>query len=71
MDRETVVCHCQEITLGEILDAIKNGATTVDAIGDETDAGTSCGCCKGEEECGSPYDVFIAEILEDPSKFEK
>lgn len=43
---ERIVCYCMGITEGEIVDAIKDGATSVEAIGDETGAGTVCGTCK-------------------------
>ena len=39
------ICHCQEVTYKEILDAIKNGAKTVDDLGDELEAGIACGGC--------------------------
>ena len=44
-DRNDIVCHCQEITYGTILDAIANGANTVEIIGDVTEAGITCGSC--------------------------
>ena len=44
-DKDEIVCHCQEITYDEILTAIKNGAHTVEVIGDITEAGITCGSC--------------------------
>ena len=32
MDDELIICRCQEVTQAEILEAIKDGATTVDGV---------------------------------------
>lgn len=40
------VCTCNKVSLEEVLTAVKNGADTVEKIGDATKAGTSCGRCK-------------------------
>ena len=40
-----IICHCEEITYKEILQAIKDGAKTVENISDETNAGIACGYC--------------------------
>jgi NAD(P)H-nitrite reductase large subunit len=51
MDREEIICHCMEITRGEIIDAIKNNhLTTVEEVGDATEAGTVCGSCQDDIE---------------------
>jgi NAD(P)H-nitrite reductase large subunit len=43
------VCHCQYVTLGEIICVIRNkNAQTIKDIGDITGAGTICGCCKND-----------------------
>ena len=44
-DKDEIICHCQEITYEEILEAINNGAHTVEEIGDVTEAGITCGSC--------------------------
>ncbi len=54
-EKDDIICHCQEVTYQEILDAIDNGATTVEIIGDVTEAGITCGGCIEE----------IEEILEE------
>lgn len=41
-----IVCKCRKVTEEEIVNAIKNGATTVEAVGEATKAGTGCGGCK-------------------------
>ena len=45
MDRKEVICECMGTKAGDIIDAIKAGATTVEAVKDATRAGTSCGLC--------------------------
>ena len=44
-NKEDFVCYCMEITYGEILKAISNGAHTPDEITEMTDAGLACGMC--------------------------
>ncbi len=61
------VCSCKHVTLGEIIHAIKEeGAKTIDDIGDITDAGTACGCCKSaEDDFGDPkMELYLDKILE-------
>ncbi|UFH60306.1 (2Fe-2S)-binding protein [Sulfurovum mangrovi] len=43
------VCQCMAITLGEIIEAIKGGATTVEALMESTEAGTVCELCQSRE----------------------
>ncbi len=60
------VCSCKHVALGEIIHAIKEeGAKTVDDIGDITDAGTACGCCKSaEDDFGTPkMELYLDQIL--------
>lgn len=41
------VCKCQNISVNEVVAAVKNGAQTVEQVMEETKAGTGCGRCKG------------------------
>ena len=47
-DRGKIICACRSVGQKTIEAAIADGATTVEAIGDATTAGTACGSCKGE-----------------------
>ncbi len=61
------VCACKHVTLGEIISSIKDkGAKNIKDVGDITDAGTACGCCKSKEnDFGSPkMELYIEQILE-------
>lgn len=40
------VCGCKGVSLKSVIDAVKNGAHTVDKVGAATGAGTDCGRCK-------------------------
>ena len=44
-DDEVVVCRCEEITVGEVLEAIRQGARDLDAVKRMTRAGM--GLCQG------------------------
>ena len=60
------VCRCKDVTLGEIICAInEKGAKTIEDIGDITDAGTACGCCKCEkDDFGDPkMELYIEQII--------
>lgn len=39
------ICNCMGVTKDEIINAIKGGATTVEAVTEETQAGSACGGC--------------------------
>jgi NAD(P)H-nitrite reductase large subunit len=60
------VCSCKKVSLGEIVHAIKEkGAKSIKDIGDITDAGTACGCCKSkEDDFGNPkMELYIDQII--------
>ncbi len=39
-------CKCQNVSVNEVVAAVKNGADTVEKVMAETKAGTGCGRCK-------------------------
>jgi assimilatory nitrate reductase catalytic subunit len=47
-DCGSIVCACNNVGKNSILSAIAAGAHTVNAVGDATKAGTSCGSCRAE-----------------------
>ena len=66
-----IVCNCKQVSLGEVIFAIKEkGAKTLEDIEDMTDAGSSCGCCKGAKyDIGEQkMELYLDEILK---KFNK
>ena len=73
MDNDIIICRCQEVTRQEILDAIADGAVTVDGVKRRTRAGMAL--CQGKtcqrlvakliaEQTGRP----MAEILPPTSR---
>jgi NAD(P)H-nitrite reductase large subunit len=53
------VCHCEVVTYDEVAAVVDNGAHSVEAVGQQTGAGTGCGICHESieavlaERCGS------------------
>ena len=61
------VCTCKDVTLGEIIHAIKEeNANSIEDIGNTTDAGITCGCCKSkEDDFGDPkMKLYLNQILD-------
>ena len=56
MENDIIICRCQEVTRQEILDAIEQGATTVDGVKRRTRAGM--GLCQGKT-----CERLVAKIL--------
>ena len=66
-----IVCNCKQVSFGEVIFAIKEkGAKTLDNLEDLTDAGSSCGCCKSnEDDIGEQkMELYLDEIIK---KFNK
>ena len=38
-------CICHAVSDHQVVDAVDAGATTIEAVGDATKAGTTCGTC--------------------------
>ncbi|NCO00686.1 MAG: (2Fe-2S)-binding protein [Epsilonproteobacteria bacterium] len=45
-----LVCDCNDVTFDMIQEAVKKHGNNLDAIMEETEAGTTCECCL-EEDC--------------------
>lgn len=41
-----LVCHCKRVHCRDIRDAVRDGAETVDDVGERCGAGTGCGGCR-------------------------
>lgn len=61
MNDDVLICRCQEITRGEIIQAIHDGATTVDGVKRRTRA--CMGLCQGKT-CERLIQGIIAEETE-------
>lgn len=40
-------CRCRNVSIKEVVNAVQNGADTVEKVSEITKAGTGCGRCKG------------------------
>ena len=54
----TEVCRCKHVTEETIVEAVKNGADTLEKVKETTKAAT--GCCKGRR-CADKIEEIIAE----------
>ncbi len=57
MQEDIMICRCQEVTEGEIIQAIKDGADTVDGVKRRTRA--CMGLCQGKT-CGKLIERIVA-----------
>jgi NAD(P)H-nitrite reductase large subunit len=65
------VCTCKQVTLGELIYAIKEkNAKTLEDLGDLTDAGTCCKSCRNpQSDIGvEKMELYLDQIL---NKFNK
>jgi bacterioferritin-associated ferredoxin len=63
-DLDYNVCECFDVTLGELLEAIKSGSTTLETLMDKTDAGTACELCQScEIDEDGDRELHLDEIL--------
>ncbi|MEZ4451497.1 MAG: (2Fe-2S)-binding protein [Nannocystaceae bacterium] len=44
---DVVVCHCNTVTVRQVIACARRGAHTLEAIGVACDAGIGCGSCRG------------------------
>lgn len=59
-DYGEIVCCCEDVTRGEILEAIRRGACTVDGV--KRRVGTGMGCCQGAR-CEQKIAALLSEAL--------
>lgn len=45
MEKNEVLCHCFNVTVGDVLEAIENGAETFEEVQEATQLGNGCGSC--------------------------
>ena len=62
-DYGEIVCCCEDVTHGEILEAIRRGACTVDGV--KRRVGTGMGCCQGAR-CEQKIAALLSEALHIP-----
>ena len=60
------VCKCKHVTLGEVIYTIQEkGAKDLESIGQLTDAGTSCKCCRSPEDDNheEKMELYLTQIV--------
>ena len=61
---DETICFCLKITLDEIIEAIKEGSETVEALVENTCAGEACEQCQSEEmDPDEEMEVYLDEII--------
>lgn len=50
MNKDEKVCFCRNVTVGNILNAINEGASSVDSVKEATKAAAGCGRCASKVE---------------------
>jgi len=63
--QDEIICRCEEITEAEIIDAIRNGATTINEVKRWTRAGM--GLCQGRT-CRRLVERILAQQTDTPLK---
>ncbi|MGN6370781.1 MAG: nitrite reductase large subunit NirB [Phycisphaerae bacterium] len=66
MPDDKQICDCNGVCKGKIVEAVKAGKTTVQAVGKATRAGTGCGSCK--KMVKSLIEAVAGEVKADPSE---
>ena len=45
MNDNEIICHCEEVTRKQIIDAIKEGYNTIELLQEHLNVGIACGYC--------------------------
>ncbi len=62
MNPSKVICKCKNVTKGEIIEAMRKGASSYREVRDITGAGAKCGKCKKKvKKFMSKYERFEEE----------
>lgn len=70
MNNKEIICYCSNVTRGDIITALKNGAKTFDDVREATGACTEGNCkeLSPRGECCSPV---IMQVMEEYEKNER
>jgi len=64
-DLDHTVCECYDVTLASLLEAVKAGHNSIDALMEELDAGSACELCQCKEiDEDGDRELHMEEILE-------
>jgi len=59
-DRNEIACDCMNVTVGDLEDAVADGAGTVDEVIEITKAGQGCGACGG---CRELIKIILQKVI--------
>lgn len=62
MNKDEKVCYCFNVTVGDLQNAISDGADSVMSVKNKTNAGMGCGRCNARVE------EIVAELLKNEEK---
>lgn len=57
MNKDKKICYCFNVTVGDLQEAIDNGADCIEAVKNKTNAGMGCGRCNAQ------IDEVVSELL--------
>ncbi len=63
MNKDVIICRCQEITCGDIIQAVEEGATTVAGV--KKRVGSGMGICQGKY-CERQVAQIISQLTGKP-----
>ena len=62
MKRDKIACNCENVTYGQIIDAVHGGATTFEEVSEIT------GCSTGRGRCQEFIEVFVRDLVMFPEE---
>lgn len=62
MKRDKIACNCENVTYGQIIDAVNNGAKTFEEVSEITGCSTGCGGCR------EFIEVFVRDLVMFPEE---
>ena len=57
MKRDKIACNCENVTYGQIIDAVNGGAKTFEEVSEITGCSTGCGGCR------EFIEVFVRDLV--------
>ena len=65
MKRDKIACNCENVTYGQIIDAVNGGAKTFEEVSEITGCSTGCGGCR------EFIEVFVRDLVMFPEDQEQ
>ena len=65
MKRDKIACNCENVTYGQIIDAVNGGSKTFEEVSEITGCSTGCGGCR------EFIEVFVRDLVMFPEDQEQ